>query len=180
MHNWANFCNIANLNFKQNYLVAFVASRFFCILDNIEKLSGVQTFVVPPEIDSARNFLIKDINVVDKSKGKIEISMKENISEDEMRNLKGKSLLLNMEELVKIFGEIPYEDNDLIGQIATDVNLGVIGKITGFGGTDLQKHIIVNGEHGEIIVPYVDDIVLSVEKDNVCLKLPEGLMEINK
>lgn len=180
MHNWAIFCNIANINFKQNYLVAFVVSRFFCTLDNIDKLNGIQAFIVPPDIDRIRYFFINNINVVNKSKGKIEIEIKEEISEDEMRNLKGKSLLLNMEDFVNIFGEIPLKENDLIGKTATDESLGIIGKISDFGGSSAQKHLIINAKNGEIIVPYVKDIVLSADKNNVFLKLPVGLMEINK
>lgn len=71
-------------------------------------------------------------------------------------------------------------ENELVGNGVVDVKLGKIGTVSAVGGTKFQKHLVVNADDGEILIPYVSEIVISSKGDTINTELPDGMLDIKE
>jgi 16S rRNA processing protein RimM len=72
--------------------------------------------------------------------------------------------------------------HDLVGSEVRDEQAGVVGRVTSVEGPIDRSHLVVAGPHGEILIPLVDGICLSVTPaaKRIAVRLPEGLLELNE
>ena len=130
--------------------------------------------LVPPEFDYPRELKVKKVSPKSNNTFFLEFSEKA----DESLNFEGKSLLIEKSDFCEVFGELASVENELVGKQVEDQNLGSIGKIKDVSGTQAQKHLIVDYDGREVMIPYVDEIVLSVEDNVVKTNLPEGILDL--
>lgn len=177
MHNWTNFCNIIKFNLKSKSLVAHVATGLFLNDEAIKNLHGKKTFVVPPDIDTSREIELGDIKIIDELK--FEFTSKfDSASVDE---LVGKSLLISTEDAKEVFGDLLFEnDNKLIGKTVIDSKQGKIGEVKDVAGTSAQKHLIIDCNGDEVLIPFVNEFVKEEKENEILMKLPAGIIEVNK
>lgn len=67
---------------------------------------------------------------------------------------------------------------ELEGMRVVDRQLGVIGRIEELLVTPAHDVYVVRGEHGEVLIPAVDEFVVDVDRQQRCMTvdLPEGLV----
>ena len=61
-----------------------------------------------------------------------------------------------------------------------DAKLGKIGKVSAVGGTKFQKHLVVNADDGEVLIPYVPEIITSSIGSTINTELPDGILDIKE
>ena len=132
--------------------------------------------LVPPELDYPRELKVKKVSPKSNNTFFLEFDKKV----DKSLNFEGKSLLIEKSDFCEVFGELASAENGLSGKQVEDQNLGSIGKIKDVSGTQAQKHLVVDYDGREVMIPYVDEIVLSVEDNVVKTKLPEGILNLNE
>lgn len=132
--------------------------------------------LVPPELDCPRVLKVKKATPKSNNTFCLEFDEKA----DESLKFEGKSLLIKKKDFCDVFGELSSAENDLVGKQVEDKNLGPIGKIEDMSGTQTQKHLVVDYDGREVMIPYVDEIVISVEDNVVKTNLPEGILELNE
>lgn len=159
--------------------MAQVATGLF--LDDVvcAKLKDKVVFVVPPEIDIPRKLNLAIVRKIDDDKFEFYVEG-ENLPYDELVD---KSLLISEEDAKTVFGNLPFKNvSCLIGKIVIDENLGKIGVVKDVAGTSAQKHLIVEhlGRGGEVLIPFVSDLIKDEYNNVIIMSLPSGLIEMNK
>lgn len=144
--------------------------------ESIKKLEGKKLMLVPPEIDCPRELKVK--MATPKSKNIFELEFYEKA--DESLNFEAKSLLMEKSDFSEVFGELASAENELIGKSVEDKNLGLVGMIKDISGTQAQKLLVIDRDGREVLVPYVEEFILSAETDVVKTDLPTGILELNE
>jgi 16S rRNA processing protein RimM len=74
-----------------------------------------------------------------------------------------------------------YYHHDLIGCEVRDRDGLVIGRVSAIEGTMDRSRLVVDGQRGEILIPLVADICVSVDPvgQQIVVDPPEGLLELN-
>jgi 16S rRNA processing protein RimM len=62
----------------------------------------------------------------------------------------------------------------------TDINAGNLGQLTRIDQTPSYDLWVVNGPHGELIIPAVEAYLVETTPELITLNLPKGFLEINK
>ena len=154
-----------------------VSTRFFLNECDMHKLQNCTLCIVPPQLDFPRSLTVKEAKLKNSKKQQIFLAFNEDV---DLRDLVGKSLLIEKDFAEKNFEALNDSiQNDLIGKLLIDENLGEIGKVIDVGG-DAQKHLIVERDSKFVYVPYVDEIIVDVKDGNINAKLPSGLLDINE
>jgi len=109
---------------------------------------------------------------------KVLVTLKTFHSINQVQYLVGRELYVRREELPELPGD-EYYWFDLIGLKVTTAEgfaLGTLEEIFATGSNDVY---VVKGDHGETMVPALEDVVLSVdlERGLMTVALPEGLLE---
>lgn len=71
-------------------------------------------------------------------------------------------------------------ENQLVGNDVVDAKLGKIGTVSAVGGTKFQKHLVVNADDGEVLIPYVPEIITSCTGSTINTELPDGILDIKE
>jgi 16S rRNA processing protein RimM len=71
--------------------------------------------------------------------------------------------------------------HDLVGCEVEDTSGHAIGRVTGVEGPLERSLLIIAREHGDVMVPMADGIVVHVDviAKRIVVELPEGLMDLN-
>lgn len=181
MQNWIRFCDIIKFNNKTKNLVAKMALGFFLKNEQLIKLSGKILYVVPPSFDFPREILIDNIKLKDNNKKTIDISSNV-IRELDSLEWKNKSLLISEDDFIEAFGDCSYDMSykNYINKKVYDQNSKFLGFVQSVDGVEIQKHMIVSSDDGEIIIPIVDEFVCDIDEENIYVKIPDGLIDLNR
>jgi len=74
-----------------------------------------------------------------------------------------------------------YYRHDLVGCDVKDAGGRVLGRVVRVDGSLERSHLVVDGPRGEILIPLVDEICVSVDPaaKTIVVKPPDGLVEVN-
>ncbi len=94
--------------------------------------------------------------------------------------LAGAGLWLPASEL----GPLPdgtFHRHDLVGCEVPDTADAIVGRVTAVEGPMERSHLVVQGDHGEVLIPLVADICVKVDPTAgvIVVNPPEGLLELN-
>jgi 16S rRNA processing protein RimM len=94
--------------------------------------------------------------------------------------LAGAELKVPARELAPL-PEGTFYHHDLIGCEVRDEQERVIGRVTGVNGPLERSQLVVAGAKGEVLIPLVADICVSVDPaaQRIVVNPPEGLLELN-
>jgi 16S rRNA processing protein RimM len=92
--------------------------------------------------------------------------------------LAGREVWLRRGDLPKP-GEDEYYLADLEGKVAVSADGLSLGRITGIMDTPAHAILIVTGRGPEYLIPVHRGVVASVDEEQVVLRVPPGLLEIN-
>lgn len=155
--------------------MAQVATGLFLDNEACLKLKDEEAFVVPPEIDVPRKLKFTIVSKIDDYK--FEFSVQENMPYE---TLVGKNLLISDQVAKDIFTKLPLKAGDVIGKVIIDSNLGKIGKVKDVAGTLAQKHLVVEYNEDEVLVPYVEEFIKEENSNEILMDLPAGMIEVNR
>lgn len=104
---------------------------------------------------------------------------------DEAARFVNKPIFAPRSDLSRFFevedGEILFVD-DYVGYEVRDVDFGDLGKVVRFDDSTENTLLIVESPEGkEIMIPFVDDLIVDVDDDQnlIEVNLPQGLLDIN-
>ena len=71
--------------------------------------------------------------------------------------------------------------HDLVGCEVRDTNGNMVGRVAAVEGSLQRSHLVVAGDRGEVLIPLVADICLSIDTtaQRIVVKPPEGLIDLN-
>jgi 16S rRNA processing protein RimM len=71
--------------------------------------------------------------------------------------------------------------HDLVGCEVRDVSNALVGQVADVHGPIERSHLVVEGPHGEVLVPLVERICVRIDTANrvIVIDPPEGLLEAN-
>ena len=74
-----------------------------------------------------------------------------------------------------------YYRHDLVGCEVRDVRQAVVGRVTAVDGPIERSHLVVDGARGEILIPLVEGICVTVDPAAglIVVNPPEGLLDAN-
>lgn len=101
---------------------------------------------------------------------------------DQAAGFVNKTIMMEPESLKDFYGEDFEEDEDIVGMILCDSLKGEIGVIEHLDlSTDNPLLIVAMADGTEVYVPFAEDWIVDVnhEMNNVTMRLPDGLLDIN-
>jgi 16S rRNA processing protein RimM len=122
-------------------------------------------------------YFVEDVNIQKQSKAIVRLEDVDTI--EQAQALVGSSLFLPIEELEEL-GEGGFYYHQIQGYTVSDATLGELGEIKAIYTPNSQDLIAMEYQGSEVLIPIVDDIVLSAdhEKKLVLVNLPEGLLDV--
>lgn len=134
---------------------------------------GLEVFVVPPELRGPRSRAIA--SCADTPGGQ-RITL-EGISDiDSASKIVGKVLLARVSDLPHDF--MLRDEASVVGRKVTDETCGDLGLVTAVVRGPMQDLWQVVGPRGEVLIPAVEDLVVSMDEDVILVSLPAGLVEL--
>lgn len=91
--------------------------------------------------------------------------------------MKGMNVYVPEHFLVSEEGEDVYL-REVLGFQVIDQERGAVGTVKGFSGNAMQDILVVEGDHGEFEVPFVEPILIEIqkEKQTLLMDIPVGLV----
>ena len=68
------------------------------------------------------------------------------------------------------------EDDSAVGMTVVDKSGNIVGKITDIADYGGNVCITVNHNGKDVLLPFHEDLILSVQKDRIRMEIPEGLL----
>jgi 16S rRNA processing protein RimM len=137
--------------------------------------AGVTLFVGPDA--SARPRQIRHVRF---HQGRPVIALEGVESMDDAEALAGAELRMRLEDMAPL-PEGTFRHHDLIGCEVRDREDRVVGRVTAVDGPMDRSQLVVAGARGEVLVPLVAHICVSVDPaaQRIVIDPPEGLIELN-
>jgi 16S rRNA processing protein RimM len=122
-------------------------------------------------------YFVEDMNIQKQNKAIVRLEDVDSI--EQAQALVGNALYMPIEELEDL-GEGGFYYHQIQGYTVVDEVMGELGIIRAIYTPNTQDLIAMDYQGSEVLIPIVDDIVLSAdhEKKQVRVKLPEGLLEV--
>lgn len=143
------------------------ASLPFCLYE------GLEVFAVPPSLYGPRRMVVEAVrNLGGDSFGVRFLGLS---SIDDVEELAGCYLLANLDDL-----DLGEFDDWLIGARVVDERYGELGEVTEYLQTPANDVLVVTGAYGEVLVPIIDEAIVSVpesEGDPILTHVMNGLIE---
>jgi len=135
---------------------------------------GLQVWVVPPDIG-----LIRETHITAAAhKGDALVLTLEGVDTVQTaQGLIGRSLLALVEDLPP---QTDNKDASMLGLCVEDSAAGYVGIIIEELQGPQQTTWVVQGPKGEVLIPAVDQFILSIDDTSVFMQLPAGLLELNQ
>ena len=138
---------------------------------------GLEVHFVPPALHAPRHACVKSVVELKQDTYEVEFEGIESI--DDAKKLVGCYCLAADESLPDF--EAMEEPALLLGFAVTDASWGVLGEVVEVLASSVQATLVVAGEDREVMIPFVDEFVLSVDDDAGIIQtdIPESLLNIN-
>lgn len=136
---------------------------------------GLDVFVVPPLLYGPRRLTISSVRRLDDSN--VALGFEQLSDADAASELSGHWLLVAQDELEF---EDPYDEQWAIGFEVVDERYGSLGTVSEIIQTPANDVWVVNGPYGEVLVPVIDDTIVSLpESDDepITTKIMDGLID---
>lgn len=134
---------------------------------------GMTAHVVPPSLDVPRTVTLREAHA-----GEDCVIAFEGVEDySQLLEYVGRYLLVARDELDG--GLLPVQAADLSGFEVEDARLGALGRVVDVSANAFQATLVVEGAHGEVLIPLVDEFVDGLDEDSRTLftRVPDGLVE---
>lgn len=170
MHDWVNVAELVKPKSLQGGLVARCAPGLPFLLR-----VGLEVAFVPPALDAPRRGVV--VEAQEQAGGSYLVSFDAVDSIDTAEALAGCSCLARRCDLPVGFDE--QVDEDIVGYAVVDEVVGQVGEVVDVVDNGAQQLVVVDGAFGEVLIPFVDAIVLSIddERKTVATRMPSGLLD---
>jgi 16S rRNA processing protein RimM len=182
---YAQIAQITKAKGLKGQFVASECSELFCLSDVL----GLEVWIVPPSMHGMRRGTIES---VEQKPGAYDYLLSLTGVDDlsAAQELAGRFLLARLTDLEKrtlpdspcALAETESSGSDHLHKSVNfkDVNAGDLGKLVRTDQTPAYELWVVDGPHGELLIPAVEEYVVEATPELITLKLPKGFMEINK
>jgi 16S rRNA processing protein RimM len=111
--------------------------------------------------------------------GLLRIRLEDIDSEEDANQLIKNKVYLPLSELPELSGNKFYY-HEVVGFTVQDKNLGKLGLVTGINEHTAQATFIVNVHGFSVLIPMVDEIILSVDRSHktIFVDTPPGLVDL--
>ena len=134
--------------------------------------TGLLVWPVPPALKGPRNRRITQVYGTDH--GQV-VSLAGVDSIGAAKELVGKTLLADLKDLPDAL--VLRDAQALLGREVKDVSLGYIGEVTEVLRNPSQDVLVIEGERGEVMVPFVDAFVREVvDEGAIIVEISESLL----
>lgn len=135
---------------------------------------GLSCHVVPPALYGPRQLTVQHIDEL--GDGTVVVQFEGIDKIDAAEELVGRYLLADIEDLDIDLTEVP---DFWLDRTVVDESYGELGTIVEFIETPANEVWVVQGPHGEVLVPAVEEFVLEVPEDislPIRTRIPQGLV----
>ncbi|MGI6032521.1 MAG: ribosome maturation factor RimM [Coriobacteriales bacterium] len=139
----------------------------FCLYE------GLEVFAVPPSLYGPRRMVVEAVRDLGGDSFGVRFSGLSSI--DDVEELSGCYLLADLDDL-----DLGEFDGWLIGARVVDERYGELGKVTEYLQTPANDVLVVTGAYGEVLVPIIDEVIVSVPEndgDLILTHVMDGLIE---
>ena len=170
MHDWANVAELVKPKSLQGGLVARSAPGLPFLL-----CEGLGVAFVPPALDAPRRGTVVEVKELGGDVYLVTFDSVDTI--DAAEALAGCSCLVKRSDLPSGFDE--QDERGPVGFEVIDEAEGSLGSVVRIIDNGAQQLLSIGGPCGEILVPLVDAIVLSMDEEQkiVFTRIPAGLLE---
>ena len=134
---------------------------------------GLEVFVVPPALKGPRSLMVREADL-GRSGQLVALEGVTGIGEAE--RLVGHALLARVDDLPEGFEA--HDVDALLGREVVDEKSGPLGSIVEVMVGPANDVWVVRGPHGEVLVPVVDEFIVSLPAEGpIGVKVPDGLVE---
>lgn len=170
MHDWANVAELVKPKSLQGGLVARSAPGLPFLLHE-----GMEAAFVPPALDAPRRGIVREVSHL--GDGAYFVSFDGVDTIDSAEALSGCSCLVRRSDLPEGFDLVA--ERELEGFEVYDEDAGFVGTVREVIDNTAQRLIAIDGEAGEVLVPYVEAIVVGVDLEarTVKTRMPQGLLD---
>lgn len=135
---------------------------------------GLRVHVVPPSLYGPRELVVER---VDESSDSVFIVQFENVdSIDDAEQIAGRYLLARLEDV----DAYDFEEFEEVGRFVVDERYGELGEIVEMIITPANDVWVVNGSHGEVLIPVIEDVVIAIPEEvdkPIRTRVMDGLVE---
>ncbi len=171
MHEWAKLAYLVKPKGLNGGLVVRSIAGLPFLLEE-----GMEVAFVPPVLDAPRNARVLECRDLTDDVFLVSFSTVSTI--DDAQALAGCYCLVRRECLPSNFEELA--EPPLAGFEVYDEVHGLVGEIVDFLDNGAQQLLVCEGAYGEVLIPFVDAIVLDIDPEQfrVETRLPAGLIDI--
>ncbi|WP_293814576.1 ribosome maturation factor RimM [uncultured Parolsenella sp.] len=158
---------VAKAHGTKGEVVAVPASGLPPVLDE-----GLRVAIVPPALKGSRWHVVSDVET--SPTGQL-VSLSGINDLGAARELAGKWILASEADLPADFAV--HDSYQLMGRFVVDERLGELGRITEVMAGPANDVWVVDGEHGETLIPVVEEMIVDFEPGNspIGVSIPAGL-----
>ncbi len=135
---------------------------------------GMTAHIVPPSLEVPRQVVVRDVRETD-----LECTLAfEGVNDyASLLSYVGRFILVSRADVRA--EEWKAGAPDLTGFRVEDARLGVLGVLVGMNGNAFQTTLVVEGPHGEVLIPFVDAFIETIDDENctITTRVPDGLVE---
>lgn len=170
MHEWANVAELVKPKSLQGGLVVRSAPGLSFLLRE-----GMEVAFVPPVLDAPRRGVVVEVSELRDGVGVVAFDSVDTI--DAAEALAGCSCLVRRLDLPEGFDV--QDGRTIVGYTVVDELAGELGTVAQVIDNGAQQLLSVDCAQGEVLVPYVDAIVVGEDDDAriVATRLPQGLLD---
>jgi 16S rRNA processing protein RimM len=140
---------------------------------------GLRLWIVPPDHGLIRETRVR--SVAERGAGGAELSLTLEGVTDRLtaQRLQGRFVLARADECGEA-QDISDETTSAVGLTVIDEEHGLLGSVIEERRGAAQTLWVLDGPFGEVFIPAVQEFVVSRDAEAICVRIPQGLLELNR
>ncbi len=135
---------------------------------------GMTAHIVPPSLDVPRQVVVREVK---ETEAECTLAFEGVSDYNALLEYVGRYLLISRDDIDA--DEWEDAEPDLTGFRVEDARLGALGVVVGMNVNAFQATLVVEGAHGEVLIPFVDAFVEAIDDEEcvISTRVPDGLVE---
>ena len=135
---------------------------------------GMTAHIVPPSLDLPRQVVVCEVK---ETEAEYTLAFEGVSDYNALLEYVGRYLLISRDDIDA--DEWEDAEPDLTGFRVEDARLGALGVVVGMNVNAFQATLVVEGAHGEVLIPFVDAFVEAIDDEEcvISTRVPDGLVE---
>jgi 16S rRNA processing protein RimM len=178
----ANYCRLAQITRVKGLAGELVAAPLRAL--PLRVWENLRLWIVPPDHDLIRETRVCSVAEHGARGADLLLTLEGVTDRLTAQRLQGRFVLACVDDCGEALDEVSNggsgEAGSAVGLTVVDEERGLLGTIVEERRSTAQTLWVLDGPFGEVLVPAVEEFILSRDAEAICVHLPHGLLELNR